>query len=85
MKYFNTLHPFGLNTDVFNKSVKTFSTLNIKNNKIENHNDFAPIYLNLNFMKKLLGLKENLQIKNPLQFLTIPNNFTIKKFKKTSK
>lgn len=41
MQYFNTLYPYGLNTECFNRSLKVFSN-------ISNINDYSPLYPNLN-------------------------------------
>lgn len=41
MTYFNTIYPYGLNTERFNRSIKVYSTIN-------NINDYNPIYTSLN-------------------------------------
>ena len=48
MKYYNTVYPYGLNTDLFNKPVKSFSTLCIQNSNFKHFHDFNTIYSNFN-------------------------------------
>ena len=48
MKFFNTIYPYGLNSELFNKTVKTFSTLDIKSKNLKYQNDYLSIYSLLN-------------------------------------
>ena len=45
MRYYNAIYPFGLNTDLFNKPVKSYSTLCIH---FKHHHDFNASYSQLN-------------------------------------
>ena len=49
MKFFNTIYPYCLNSELFNKNVKTFSSLDIKYKKLKYQNDYVSIYSLLNY------------------------------------
>ena len=48
MKFYNIIYPLGLNSEMFNKCVKTFSSLNIKNENLNYENDYTLLYSFLN-------------------------------------
>ena len=47
MCYFNTIYPYGLNTELFNKPVKSFSSLCIKTFNFKHFHDYNTLYSQL--------------------------------------
>ena len=53
---------YGLNSELFNKNVKTFSSLDIKYKNLKYQNDYVSIYSLLNHqLKNIQELKEEIQ------------------------
>ena len=64
MKFFNTIYPYGLNSELFKKNVKTFSSLDIKYKNLKYQKDYVAIYSLLDHQlnkRKLQELNEENQ------------------------
>ena len=48
MQYYNTIYPFGLYTELFNKPVKSYFTLCIENSNFKHYYDNNTIYSHFN-------------------------------------
>ena len=63
MKFFNTIYPYGLNSKLFIKIVKSFFALDIKYKNLKYENDYVSIFslLTHQLNEKLQELKEKNQ------------------------
>ena len=63
MRYNNIVYPFGLNTDLFNKPVKLYSTLCNQNSNFKQYHDFNTMYSQFNhsLYNKITRKKETIQ------------------------